>query len=164
MSQKQGLNFINQLASYIISEQLQLLYAPRFLTFCSSDQSLLLFKIQNFCFKYQFVYFLYCTLCKYIQLYNNMHGYGRRTDLLSQAYLYGRTQLALQLLIIVRTIIHYHSKIFTTGHARVTLEHCIIKCVGGRQVFQCPYGFLSFAVCCSKSIEPTNYFSTLFIT
>ena len=33
MSQKQGLNFINQLASYIISEQLQLLHAPCFLTF-----------------------------------------------------------------------------------------------------------------------------------
>ena len=38
---------------------------------------------------YYFVYFLYYTL--FIQLYDYMHGYGRSTDLLSQAYLYDRT-------------------------------------------------------------------------
>ena len=62
-----------------------------------------------------------------------MHGNGRSTDLLSQAYLYGRILLALQvLIIIVQTIIHYHSKVFTTGQARVNPEHYVIKCVAGQ--------------------------------
>ena len=33
-------------------------------------------------------------------------------------HLYGRTELALQALIIVQTIIHHSSKVFTTGQAR----------------------------------------------
>ena len=38
----------------------------------------------------------------------------------------------LQALIIVQTIIHHHSKVFTTSQARVNPEHYVIKCVGGR--------------------------------
>ena len=63
-----------------------------------------------------------------------MHGHGRSTDLLSHAdiHLYGRTGLVLRALIIVQTIIHHHSKVFTTGQARVNAEHYVIKCVGGQ--------------------------------
>ena len=61
-----------------------------------------------------------------------MHGNGRSIDLLSKAYQYGRILLALQVLIIAQTIIHYHSKVFTTGQARVNPEHYVIKCVAGQ--------------------------------
>ena len=60
-----------------------------------------------------------------------MYDYGGRTDLLSQRYihLYGRTQLVLQALTIVQTIIHHCSNVITTGNPG--LMHCVIKCVGG---------------------------------
>ena len=40
--------------------------------------------------------------------------------------------LALQVLIIVHTIIHHHSKVFTTGQGKVNPEHYVIKCMCGR--------------------------------
>ena len=57
------------------------------------------------------------------------------TDLLSQAYtvyLYRRMQLALQALNIVQTVIHHHSKVFTTGQARINPEHYVIKYLGSQ--------------------------------
>ena len=60
-----------------------------------------------------------------------MHGYSRSTDILSQAYLNGRMWLVLQVLIIVQTIIHCRSKLFTTGQARVNPVHYVIGCMGG---------------------------------
>ena len=44
--------------------------------------------------------------------------------------IYGRTDLALQALIIVQTIIHRCSKVSTTGQARVNPEHYVIKGMG----------------------------------
>ena len=35
-------------------------------------------------------------------------------------------------IIIIQTNIHHHSKVFTTGQARVNPERYVIKCVGGR--------------------------------
>ena len=35
-------------------------------------------------------------------------------------------------IIIVQTIIHHRSKVFTTDQARVNSERYVIKCVGGR--------------------------------
>ena len=63
-----------------------------------------------------------------------MHGYGRSTDLLFQAYSYmvECSYVALQALTIVQTVIHHHSKVFTSGQARVNPEHYVIKCVGGQ--------------------------------
>ena len=43
--------------------------------------------------------------------------------------------LVLQALIIVQTTIHHHSKVFTTGQARINLKHYVIKCVGGNKFF-----------------------------
>ena len=40
--------------------------------------------------------------------------------------------------------------VYFTTQARVNPEHYVNKCMGG-------------AVCCSKSIKPTNHLSTLFI-
>ena len=63
------------------------------------------------------------------------------TDLLSQAYIYiiygGSTKLdsIRGTNIIVQTIIHHCSKVFTNGQARVNPKHCVIKCVGGQSVF-----------------------------
>ena len=61
-----------------------------------------------------------------------MHDYGRSTGLLHipGIYLYSRTLLALQALIIVQTIIYHHGKDFTTDQIRVNPEHTVIKCVG----------------------------------
>ena len=60
-----------------------------------------------------------------------MHGYGRSTDYYP-VYNYGKTQIGLQELIIVQTIIHHCSKVFTTGQARVNPEYYVIKCVGSQ--------------------------------
>ena len=53
-------------------------------------------------------------------------------------HLYGRTKLVLQALIIVQTIIHHHSKVFTTGQARVNPETCVIKYVTGFEKTRLP--------------------------
>ena len=63
------------------------MHAPGFLTFCSSDQSLLLFKFKIFILNTSLFTF-YITLCISIAIHDNMHGYCRSTDLLSQAYIY----------------------------------------------------------------------------
>ena len=55
------------------------------------------------------------------------------------------------------------SKLFTTGQARINPERYIIKCVGKQKLFNAHITFLSLAVLC-KSIKPTNYLRTLFIT
>ena len=47
-------------------------------------------------------------------------------------YTYIYTYLVLQALIIVQSIIHYCSMVFTIGQARINPEHYVIKCVGGR--------------------------------
>ena len=53
------------------------------------------------------------------------------------------------------------SKVFTTGQAKLNHQHYVIKIVDGRKVLRFSHGFLSFAVCCSKSFKPTYHFSTL---
>ena len=73
-----------------------------------------------------------------------MHGYGRHTDLLSQTYIFMIEQkLALQtlIIIIVQTIIHHCSKIFTTGQARA---YNIFGCVG------CPNAMKTCKSICSS--------------
>ena len=66
-------------------------------------------------------------------------------------------------LVVVLAGVQGHGKVFTTGQTRVIPEHYVIKCMGS-QVSQYSYGSLSLAVSCSKSVKPTNHFSTLFIT
>ena len=62
-----------------------------------------------------------------------MHGYGRSTDLLSQTYIYMENVASITgIIIIVQTNIHHHSKVFTTGQARVNHDRYVIKCGGGR--------------------------------
>ena len=55
-------------------------------------------------------------------------------DLLSETCIYMGERIAsiIGTIIIVQTDIHHHSKLFTTGQARVNLESYVIKCVGGR--------------------------------
>ena len=62
------------------------------------------------------------------------------------------------------TIDQGHRKVFTTGQARFNPEHYVIKMRGQMISFYTHMASLSLAVCCSKSIKPTNHFSTLFIT
>ena len=93
-----------------------------------------------------------------------MHGYGRSTDFLYQAYvyLYDTAQLVLQAL---QTIIHHLSKVFTTGQARVTSEHHVIKCVVSDKFPITSMAFLTLLCAILRtSIKPKNHFSTLFIT
>ena len=80
--------------------------------------------------------------------------------IIPEIHLYGRTQLALQALITVQTIIHHHSMVFTTGQDSVNPEHYVMA--AGKYCINCMA--LILALCCSKSIKPTNHFNTLFIT
>ena len=55
-------------------------------------------------------------------------------------------------------------KVFKTGQPMFNPEHCVIKCVGDQLISNVHMACLSLTVCCSKSIKPTNHFSTVFIT
>ena len=141
MSQKQGLNYINQLYSqqyhFRIAIATAYMHAPCFLTFCSSDHPYF-FLNSKFCFKYQFVHFLYTPcISMAIQQYPCMAAvegqiyYPRHTSII-----YGRTQLALQALIIDRTNIHHCARSLQLVRPVINNnpEHYIIKCVHGRLI------------------------------
>ena len=52
-------------------------------------------------------------------------------------------------IIIVQTYIHHHSKVFTTGQARMNHEYYVIKCMGGQYALHYSYHIFALAVCCS---------------
>ena len=61
-----------------------------------------------------------------------MHGYGRSIYYPKHASIWENVASVTGTIIIVQTNIHHHSKIFTTGQAKVNHERYVIKCVGGR--------------------------------
>ena len=64
----------------------------------------------------------------------SMNGYSKSRFIIQNIHLYGRTYIAslTGTMIIVQINIHHHSKLFTTGRARVNTERNVIKCVGSR--------------------------------
>ena len=56
------------------------------------------------------------------------------------------------------------SKLFTNCQAKLNSEHYVIKCVGGRYIWHCSYGFIPIVVCHCKSNKPKYHTSTLSIT
>ena len=63
-----------------------------------------------------------------------MNGYGRSRFVIPNMHLaiWENVASVTGIMIIVQTSIHHHSKLFTTGQARVNPERCVIKCVGVR--------------------------------
>ena len=59
------------------------------------------------------------------QIYNSMQAYNYLIFYMVECYKHHNDS-------IVQTIIHHHSKVFTTGQASVNPEHYVTKCVGGR--------------------------------
>ena len=85
-------------------QNIQLATAPYFLTFCSSDQSLLLFKFNFFVLNTSLFTFYSKTLNKYIQLYA-WFQYGRSTELLSQVYIHSKSYRHYYYMLVVRYLL-----------------------------------------------------------
>ena len=64
----------------------------------------------------------------------------------------------------VCTLIQGHSKLFTTGQDKLNSEYYVIKCVGGRYIWHCSYGFIPIVVCHCKSTKLINHTNTPSIT
>ena len=71
-----------------------------------------------------------------------MHGYGRSRFVIPNMHLciWENAASVTGTMIIVQTNTHHHSKLFTTGQARVNPECYVIKCVGSRYALHYSYG------------------------